>query len=320
MVALKLQELSRSTATVLDRAGFSTAEMKGFPEKSFDIIARRDALLLVIKLLTTRDEARREWASEMRVLSKVLDASPLMVVASSGPSSSLRDGVLYVKYGVPVISFNTLFDHLIDGIPPMVYHSAGGHYVKMDHEAIRRRREELRMSLGNLADSIGVTRKAVQMYEDGMGADIEVALRVESLLGIELIKPLDPFSKGEGIQAIRDEQDELSEVQKRMIDRLGSIGIEMIPTSRCPFEALARGKEDVLLASLPVSRSEVASRGQMMSEISRVVERDSFIMIDGSINRPNVGGTPVIRYSEITGPVDMDTVLALIRERGRGRR
>ena len=44
---------------------------------------------------------------------------------------------------------------------------------------MKRLREERSISLGTLAEIAGVSRRTIQMYENGMGAMIDVAIRLE---------------------------------------------------------------------------------------------------------------------------------------------
>jgi putative transcriptional regulator len=208
---MRPEELRSCTGRILDNAGYVYSEISS--DRSFEFVARRDNSLILVRTLGPRADMERAVANDLKSLSGVLKASPLLVVASSR-GSRYHDGVLYLRFGIPLITVGTLREHLIDGIPPMIFFGPGGHYVSLDRDRLRTRREELGMSLGALADMVGVSRRAIQMYEGGMGADLEVAIKLEKALTTSLISPLDPFSRSEQLESIREQYDTLDGLKK----------------------------------------------------------------------------------------------------------
>jgi len=307
-------DLLKDIRTVLDRAGFCTSEIRGPQGLSFNMVSRRDDLLLLIKVISTRDDLSRPMSKDILSLARVLKASPLLVHPSSR-SSQYQDGVLYIRCGIPLMTFNTLFDHLIEEVPPMMYQGPGGFFVSLDGPLLKQVREELRFSLGNLAESLGVSRKSIQLYEAGMGADIEVALRMESLLKVPLILPLDPFSYSEKLQAIREGFEDMDSLKKELFTHLDSLGMEVIATLRCPFDALARDVKELLLTSVGHDSSALVHRAENLSRIRSITGGDSVLVVPGSVRAKNIRGTPVLRLSEVIKAKDVEELIELIRER-----
>ncbi|MGA1849066.1 MAG: transcriptional regulator [Thermoplasmatota archaeon] len=307
-------DLQKDIGTILDRAGFYTSEFKGQGTLSFNIVSRRDDLILLIKVLSRKEELSRPMANDILSLARVLKASPILVHPSSG-QSPFQDGVLYIRYGIPLMTFNTLFDHLIEEVPPMVYHGPGGFFVSLDAPLLKRLREERRYSLGNLAESLGVSRKSIQLYEAGMGADIEVALGMESFLKVPLILPLDPFSYSEELQAIREGFGDMDSVKKEVFTHLDSLGMEVVATLKCPFDALARDVKELLLTTIGPPSSRLVSRAENLSRVRSVTGGDSVLVVPGSVSAKNIKGTPVLRLSELTKARNVEELIALIRER-----
>jgi putative transcriptional regulator len=311
---MTMDDLQKDTRTILDRAGFFTSEFKGQGSLSFNIVSRRDDLILLIKVIRRMEELSRTMANDILSLARVLKASPILVHPSSG-SSSYQDGVLYIRYGIPLMTFNTLFDHLIEEVPPMVYHGPGGFFVSLDAPLLRKLREDRRYSLGNLAESLGVSRKSVQLYEAGMGADIEVALRMESFLKVPLIMPLDPFSHSEELQAIREGFSDMDSIKKEVFTHLDSLGMEVVATLKCPFDALARDVKELLLTSVGPPSSRIVYRAENLSRIRNVTGGDSVLVVPGKATVKNIKGTPVLKLSEVTSARNVEELIALIRGR-----
>ncbi len=95
------------------------------------------------------------------------------------------------------MSAQTLAEHLLEEIPPYIFAAPGGLYVKLDGDRLGDIRAERGLSLGTLADVAGVSRRTIQLYETGMGAMIDAALRLEEFLDTQIVEPIDPFTYGE---------------------------------------------------------------------------------------------------------------------------
>lgn len=311
---MDLDNLTKNIISILEDSGFTLSRIQGATEMSFDLVARLDEVLILAKIVPGKDLISKRSSSEMKLLANILGASPVIFIPSSR-SSVHRDGVLYISYGIPMMTMNSLSDHLTEGIPPMVYHGPGGHYVSVDGNELRSRREAMGISLGTIANEIGVSRRAVQMYESGMGVDLETALRLEKFLNIELILPLDPFSKSDQLQEIRDGISRLKEMGNEVFDHLGDIGMEVIPTSRCPFDALARTGNDLLMTSIGDRGMDLAKLGGTLSDISKITGTESFLIATGPVRGRNIGGTPVLSVKDVVETDNIDDLLDMIRKR-----
>src|SRR5512136_774512 len=244
-MAANREELIRNIREILAKGGFFLSDPHNIRSISFDIVARRDKQLLIIKGLTNIDSLSAEDAEQLRVLAKALDGSPLVVGLHSG-AGKLDDGILYSRFGIPIISEATFLEHMLEGVPPFVYAAPGGLYVRLDGDHIRQIRQERNISLGTLADAAGVSRKAIQMYESGMGAMIEIAARIEEFLNEPIVVPLDPFSYTAEVAKTLRSFDQFRGLNREVFEMLDTIGYSVVPTVRCPFDALAR-EDDVLL-------------------------------------------------------------------------
>jgi len=186
------ERLGEEVREILAKTGFFLSERTSARGLAFDVVARRDEVLLLIKVLQNVDAFARSSAEELKMIATTLRGSPLLIGERSG-SGPLEDGVIYSRFGVPILSRRTFVDFFEEGVPPFIFAAPGGLYVKIDSEALRRAREERRVSLGALAEVAGVSRRAIQMYLEGMSATVEIAMRLEEFLGEPLVVPMDPF-------------------------------------------------------------------------------------------------------------------------------
>src|SRR5687768_2711518 len=186
-------DLIEQVRATMARAGFTVSERCDLRPVSFDLVARRDKDLVMLKVLTNVDALSDAIAEEMKVLCKFLAARPVLVGLRAG-TGTLEPGVVYARHDIPIVTPDTLEQYVMHGDAPMVFAAPGGFYVHLNPTALREARERLHLSLGMMAQIAGVSRRAIQMYEDGMSASIDAAMRLEDFLKSDLILPQDPFS------------------------------------------------------------------------------------------------------------------------------
>ena len=119
MDSLQLLGEIRETLT---NAGFYVSDLCSIRPIGFDLVARRDNSLLIIKVLTNIDAFSEDVAKELRVLSVLLKGSPLLIGERSG-TGYLEDGVVYDRFGIQSITTETLKNHLLEGNPLKIYES-----------------------------------------------------------------------------------------------------------------------------------------------------------------------------------------------------
>ncbi|MEE9151451.1 MAG: transcriptional regulator, partial [Thermoplasmata archaeon] len=130
------KEVLSKVREVLIHLGFSVSEPHSMRSISFDIVARRDDVLLIIKILGNVDAFNRDNAKELQILANLLQGSPI-ILGLKNSTSDLEDGVVYFRHGIPIISLGTFKDFFIEDVPPFVFAAPGGLYVHMDGELLR---------------------------------------------------------------------------------------------------------------------------------------------------------------------------------------
>ncbi len=212
----------------------------------------------------------------------------------------------------------TLADHLLEGVPPFIFAAPGGLYVKLDSDQLKKAREERSISLGTLAEVAGVSRRTIQMYENGMGAMIDVAIRLEEFLNMPIVTAVDPFAPPapRGKEKVgRPIKVEVDLFGREVFGSLQRLGFSIQPTARCPFEALSKDDRIVILTGLGNDESKLVEKALVVRDIARIAERVSVIIIERSSSRTNIGGTAIVGRDELSKLTESTRLYDLVSER-----
>lgn len=314
---MKRIELLNEVRDTLIKAGFYVSELCYIRPTGFDLVARRDNSLLIIKVLTNIDAMSEDVARELRTLSILLDGCPLLIGERCG-TGILVDDVIYDRCGIQAITSDTFKTHLLEGIPLEVYAAPGGLYVDLDQEKIKKFRLEQNISLGSFARSLKVTRRTVQMYEEGMNASVEIALRIEDFLGTNITVPRDimkhkPSEKESYPTSF--EKEGFRKFQREIFSILEKVGYKVIPLERAPFEAVSQDRKKILLTCVDEYNKKLLKKAQVVSSISKITEKHAVLITDKDVHKTSIEGTPLIVKKELKKARDPEEILDLILER-----
>ncbi len=319
----KREEIIHLVSEILAKAGFYLTDCTEFRSMTFDLIGRRDRELLFIKVLRNVDGFNRETAVEMKRITSALDGKPLIVGLHSG-AGSLEDGIVYSRFDVPILTPGTLSDELLEGVPPFILAEPGGLYVRIDGVMLRRMREEMSLSLGALAEIAGVSRRAIQMYESGMKAVIDVAQRLEDFFNQPFVLPLEDWDlKDVGVrkddEKWRPDFDKYHGFENEVYRLLTEIGYSVLPTHRSAFDAITVHGDDVLITWLGQSLSEFKQKMSMLDSITRIAEKEAVIFLQTNTEKESAGSIPVIGRDELLS-IQFPEDLAAVAQQRRLRR
>ena len=311
-------DLINTTRAILARGGFDISPMMSLRSVCFDVVGRKGDTLLIIKILSNVDAFSRENAEEMKVLAEMLHACPLLIGERSS-SGVLEPGIVYSRFNIQIISNETLADHILENAPPFIFAAPGGLYVKLNNTLLKDIREKEGISLGTLADVAGVSRRTVQMYETGMGAMIDAALRLEEYLDTEIIETVNPFeyrleNKNKDYELSGDKRSD-----SLIFNHLLDMGFSVTPVVRSPFEALTRNKDVVILTGLDNEDEKLIQKAIIASDISRIVGKHSVIIVNKKHNVDNVESTAIVTKDELNKMDDKNELTDVVMSRGGGR-
>lgn len=311
------KEVLTEIRDILIDVGFSVSEPHSIRSISFDIVARRDDVMLIVKVLGNVDAFNSENAKELQVIANLLQGSPF-IIGSKSSTSDIENGVVYFRHGIPIISLGTFKDFFLEDVPPFVFAAPGGLYVHIDGELLRNIRELNRISLGSLAEIAKVSRRSIQLYESGMGAMVDAALRIEEFLKTPLILPINPLkcfakTEEESSQWI-DSFERFKGLEKDVFHRLDALGYSIAPTTKSPFDALTKDKKTLILTSIEHYDGTLRKRARVVTNISKVVEKHSVIFVEKT-RKMSLEGSPLIGKKELSKINDPEGMIELILER-----
>ncbi len=312
---MKRENVVQEVRVLLARTGFFSPDAKLFVSPVFDVVARRDASLVVVKCLLNGDSMSGEAAERLMQAAAMLRGSPL-VVAARATRGKLEDGVIYLRHGAPMISLKTLKDHLLDGVPPIAFAGPGGYFVSMDSAHLKRARQRRHLSLDALAREVGVSRRAVQLYEEGMSAAVAAAERIERFFGESLTVPLDPFTYralSEGSPGSPGEAEGAFETS--VVRALEGMGYRVTPAARCPFDAIVKRPGARLLSGIEAAPSAVAPRARTLAAIAQVAETDAVMFVSREGSADSIAGTPVVTRRELQRADSAEEIFDIIKRR-----
>jgi putative transcriptional regulator len=309
-----------NVVAMLEDAGFTVSDRAAIRPKSFDVVARRGDDLLLLKILGNIDAFDRPTGREMRRLGRFLNGTAL-VIGLRTRDKELEPGVMYVRHGVPVLSPDTAYNLFVEDVEPLIYAAPGGLYVTIDGEVLADRREQRGWSLGELASELGVSRRTVSKYEDGMDASIDVAIQLEELFGDDLTEPLNVFKGADPVE--EEAEDHLKEPDadlddKTMLQVLTYHGFVVHPTIRAPFKTVSedeRERTPPMITGHSEFTKTAQKRARIMGSIGRVAGTKSVYFVD-SAPRETVEGTAIIERDEAEDVDDPDDLRDLIKDRG----
>jgi len=304
MRLMKRDEMLHNTRQLLTRAGFYCSEICRMRPISFDFIARKDNVLLLVKVLSNIDALNEDVAHELISIARFLEGAPI-VIGHRTCSTTLEDDVVYFRHGVPIITHGTL-ENYIRGIMPFIIAAPGGFYVNIDGEVLKETRLVRGISVGHLARVAGVSRRTIRMYESGERASIEMAEKIAAFLGDDFIKPIAFWEE------ISEREQEMKQVENDLLKLIEEMCTVILPTERSPFNALSQILHEKFLVG--INERRIVEKARLISNLAAVAEKESVIFME-RFNRTNIEGVPVIVRREmrrITGPEEL---IDLVEER-----
>jgi len=276
---MKREEVLKNVREILISAGFSITEKPPISTSIYDIIVKRDELVLILKVLLNIDSFRFDNSIEMRYLAHALEALPILI-GERCTACVLEDSVVYMRHSIPAMNCETFMDYVKNASMPIVYAAPGGLYAKIDGNTLKRLREEKNVPISTIAEMAGVSRKAITLYErDEMGASVDVVARIEDFFDKPLTQPIDPlelFRRFDdlGYLETRDREEHASDLERFFLSILKDLGYEVSSFRKAPIDAVVSKKEKVLSE---FDENSLKGKVEILSEITNVVEKEGAI-------------------------------------------
>lgn len=151
-------------------------------KKSVDLLVVNEKQTYLLKVVEDHAKASRVEVEELKKVAASLRGKPAVV------SGSWEDPEVPLDRGVPVLHPSAL-SKALSGEKLFAVLSKGEIFIKIDPEALKRRREESGMSLGEVANKIGISRISIYEYEKGIvdRVTLPVAEKLIDLFGDDVL-------------------------------------------------------------------------------------------------------------------------------------
>ena len=274
----------------LSSHGFKVSQCRGF--YSFDFVARKEGTLLFIKSIHNLDNLKSSDAQDLAALAGDLSAASLIVCERTN-AGEISTGVVYERYGVPAINFQT-FEACLKEQYPRVRAVRGGFSVDIDQQLLQERRKELGHSPGSLAREIGLSLRVVVEYERKGRVSLNNAIALEDFLDIELTRPIELLSRhcSKPVSA-----QGMPSFEQEVTEKMRSIGFSVTYTNKTPFNILAEDEELIVGALRAICLKEKA---ELLKTISDVLDASPVFVLK-RYKRDSIKGIPVIEKKQLDG-------------------
>jgi putative transcriptional regulator len=309
---VELEELEKAVVENLMKNGF-TVFMVSDSTACFTIYARHPGSTLLIKVIYMLRGITEEQLYELKRIAIFMGGAPIIISKYLNKNQEMEDELVYLKFGLPVVTITTFLSYLNRITAPLVIHHRGSYYVQLDGKMIRDIRKEKKLSMGHLASLIGVSRRSVYEYErETTSASIETAQELEKHLQAALIKPLPLFSwEFEFEKNEQFENVDLKGINEEIFDLLSKIGIsDQFWPSKSPMDALTdnQPKKDkpqidqtMLLYVTEKKTSKTLNEAKKIGNLGRAVLKKTMIITGFEPEKACIEGVPAFTISELLG-------------------
>ena len=213
--------------------------VKTLTRSCFDLLARKQGKILLLKILEDANSATSNYVEEMNNVAAYLDATPVIVAEKAG--NKLEDNVLYTRFHMYTLNFTT-FINSIKSKFPFIKRTQAGLTACIDGTKLRKRREEKGYSLNSLSKKVGVTNRMITKYENGeCEVTINNAMKIYDLFGHHVFNEINIFSTNNKIESSYN-----SDFSKKYID----LGFEAADTKKTPFDIIAKKDDEIILTDI----------------------------------------------------------------------
>ncbi len=324
---------------LLNTYDFQTSNI--YDRSCFDILARRDDILIILKIYKNIDSLTQTQAEELSKVAGTFLASPIIIGLKS-KHNYLEEDVVYERYELPVISPQTLCNIIANEIHPEILSKRGGYYVKVNGELLKQMREKYDLSLKELADLSHVSRETIYKYEQGNSQTYpETLLMLEEILNTNLAVDINLF-----------ESDYYKSLDRKIKEprELIKLGYDVKSSNKTPFDAISERKlenkklnklkekldntlleveklkseinkqrirNNILITNMERKRDEkkLNQIAEQTRDIAEITQNEALFVLEDSKDKKTIKKVPSIYTWELKDMDNFEDLIKLIKER-----
>ncbi|MGB9135452.1 MAG: helix-turn-helix domain-containing protein [Candidatus Bathyarchaeia archaeon] len=291
-----------NSESLFEQADFHLSQRCCVRPSCFDFVARREKQIAFVKAHPNIGNIYEKDARGLATLARFFYGSS-MLICEKTRDKPLEDDTVYSRYGVGAFTLKTLENSLLNGIDPLIEAGPGGYYAQLDGEAIRKKRMEKGLSIGKMAELMGVSRRTLYGYERGMAkASISVAYKLEWGLGMPVVKPMNVFQylgETDGFFAAARRMISESRFMQFVIRKLLQFNFAVFQVGRAPFDFVAKapkGETSLLGAVASEKEQNLEVRSEEIISVSKIVEAQPIFVTES--RKVSVENVPLLRLED----------------------
>ena len=296
---------------ILMKSGFTVSERCSSRPSCFHFAARKGHTLIFVRSQPDISSLSAQDLHELRAISENLSATPLLICEQTR-GKPLENDTVYTRHGVVAVTSETFGSVLVHGQFPLVQASPGGYYVEIDSRALRRRRQERGLSVGEVADMVGISRRTIYGYERGMAkASVPAAYNMIRALGIPVAKQVNILETSEEPQKpclfnTAKRMFSRNRILQKIVSRFAKCQITTVKRAPFDFVILAPDSKRILGGIASSKEPELNRRVDEILSISKLVNAHPVLITEGEQQRKK--DIPCVSEEEVAqmnGPEDL---------------
>ena len=210
-------------------------------EKSIDLIAINNNNRIVVKILRSKKVAKIK--PDLQNVAKIGIGIPIMI------DDTTEQEVINDKGNVFEMNVNT-FEKILDGEKVFLYKTRGGIFVKINSKELKKRREEMGLSLGEIAQTLGVSRISIYEYEkEDSYVSIDIAEKLVEIFGEDILGDILNNFRTNDINSEAENSSSSTSLGK-IISKLSEKGFRIASMNFTAVDIIASKEEKKMLFSL----------------------------------------------------------------------
>lgn len=295
--------LIERTEKLLEDNGWATVRYHG----CFDIAAKKGSTVLV-KILTNVDALPEGHAKNLKTIANGLDATALLV-GEQTRREKLGKGIVYERFDVPTVSFDTLEQLIEQQIMPRMYRDKGGLYVEIDSTALKLARNSKGLTQRELAEAVGISKKAIWEHEKReLRMLLSIAQKLEAVLDKRIVKDV-KLDERQFEQPVTLPKDSLEKAVGSDLKRLG-FGLDFVRNA--PFDLLAKEKT-LVISDVEDNKRKIKARAEALGQFVSLTKKPAVVITEGG-HEVQLGGIPVLPRKELHEFESSKEVIRLARK------
>jgi putative transcriptional regulator len=305
-------EIVEAAESILKKDGFIVSQRCCSRPSCFDFAARKEKTTVLVKVQRDIGNVSASDCRELKVISERISAASLLI-SEKTREKPLEDDTVYSRYNVSAVTLKTFENMTLHKKYPLIQAGPGGYYAEIDGEVIKRKRQELGLSTGEMAEMVSISRRTLYGYERGMArASVSAAYNLIWVLGIPVVKPINVFEharkKQESFLVSAKRIVAKNKLLRKICRKLARCNITAVHVRKAPFDFVVEVPEEKMKVIGGVSddkERELDRRVDEILSISRVVQARSVFITNGPKTSNNdISFIKVEELSQIRDPED----------------